>query len=105
MRKLQSGDPVIVIAGKHKGKVSSIEKVVEQTRRDGSKRLMVIVNDVNVVKKAVKGQGFVEKTLPIDASNVMYYLEKDQKATRVAVEIGKDGKKSRMSVVGKTTIG
>jgi ribosomal protein L24 len=45
MKKLRKGDPVIVIAGKLKGSVSSIESV------DGD---MVTVKDVNVVKKAVK---------------------------------------------------
>jgi len=29
MKKLRSGDPIMVIAGKYKGKISSIEKIDE----------------------------------------------------------------------------
>jgi hypothetical protein len=44
---------------------------------------MVTVKDVNVVKKAVKGQGFVKKTLPLHVSNVAYYLADQKKATKI----------------------
>jgi large subunit ribosomal protein L24 len=67
MKKIQKGDPVKVIAGKFKGKISKIVSV------DGD---LVIVDGVNVMKKAVKGQGFVDKIKPIHVSNVMYHDEK-----------------------------
>lgn len=86
MKNLRKGDPVIVISGKHKGSVSSIEAI------DGD---MVTVKDVNVVKKAVKGQGFVKKTLPIHVSNVAYYLASEKRATKIGVEVKKDWKKVR----------
>ncbi len=86
MKRLRTWDPVIVIAGKHKGKISTIEAI------DGN---FVIVKDVNVVKKAVKWQGFVKKTLAIDISNIMYYLAKEKKACKIKIEINKDGKKIR----------
>ncbi len=86
MKKLRKGDPVIVIAGKHKGSVSSIESIDWE---------MVTVKDVNVVKKAVKWQWFVKKTLPIHISNVSYYLADEKKATKIAVEVNKDWKKIR----------
>lgn len=86
MKKLRKGDPVIVVAGKAKGSISVIEAV------DGE---MVTVKDVNVMKKAVKGQGFVKKTLPLHISNVAYYLADEKKATKIAVELTKDGKKVR----------
>ncbi len=47
MKKLKSGDPVKVIAGKFKGKTSKIVSV------DGD---LVIVDGINVMKKAVKGK-------------------------------------------------
>lgn len=50
MKKLRKGDPIIVIAGKNKWKISSIESIQED---------YVVVKDVNVVKKAVKGQWFL----------------------------------------------
>lgn len=86
MKKLRKGDPAIVIAGKAKGTVSVIEAV------DGD---MVTLKDVNVIKKAVKGQGFVKKTLPLHISNVAYYLADEKKPTKIAVELTKDGKKVR----------
>lgn len=93
MKKLRKGDPVIVIAGKAKGSVSVIEVL------DGE---MVTVKDVNVVKKAVKGQGFVKKTLPLHISNVAYYLADQKKATKIGVELTKEGKKVRKAkVTGK----
>lgn len=93
MKKLRKGDPVIVIAGKAKGSISVIEAL------DGD---MVFVKDVNVVKKAVKGQGFVKKTLPIHISNVAYYLADQKKATKIGVELTKEGKKVRKAkVTGK----
>jgi len=71
---------VIVIAGKHKGKVSTVEKVQEDK---------LFLKGVNEVKKAVKGKGFQTKTLPIHVSNCMYYHEKEQKGSRIAVKIDK----------------
>ncbi|HRU49993.1 MAG TPA: 50S ribosomal protein L24 [Candidatus Absconditabacterales bacterium] len=95
MKKLRAGDPVIVIAGKHKGKISTIEKVHGDH---------VIVKDVNVAKKAMKGQGFVKKTLPIHISNVMYYLEKEKKASKIKIEITSNGKKIRKAKKGDIKI-
>ena len=93
MKKLRKGDPVIVVAGKAKGSVSVIEAV------DGE---MVTVKDVNVMKKAVKGQGFVKKTLPLHISNVAYYLADQKKATKIGIELTKEGKKVRKAkVTGK----
>ena len=45
MKKIKAGDDVIVIAGKFKGKTSTVESV------KGDK---VVVKGVNVMKKAVK---------------------------------------------------
>ena len=93
MKKLRKGDPVIVIAWKSKGSVSVIEAL------DGD---MVTVKDVNVVKKAVKGQGFVKKALPLHVSNVAYYLADQKKATKIWLEITKEGRKVRKAkVTGK----
>ncbi len=86
MKKLRSGDPIMVIAGKYKGKVSSIEKVDEDKVR---------VKEVNEVKRAMKGKGFVKKHLPIHLSNVMYYDEASKKPSKVKIATNKEGKKVR----------
>ncbi|HOG15033.1 MAG TPA: 50S ribosomal protein L24 [Candidatus Absconditabacterales bacterium] len=95
MKKLKSGDPVIVISGKYKGKISTIEKI------DGD---YAIVKNINVVKKAMKGKGFIKKTLPIHISNIMYYLEKEKKASKIRIEITSDGKKIRKTKKGDIKI-
>ncbi len=95
MKKLRTWDPVIVITGKHKWKISTIEKIDWDS---------VIVKDVNVVKKAVKGQWFVKKTLPINISNIMYYMNKEKQATKIKIEVNKDGKRVRKSTKLNTEI-
>ncbi|AHB40856.1 TPA: 50S ribosomal protein L24 [Patescibacteria group bacterium] len=86
MKKLRSGDPIIVIAGKYKGKVSSIEKIDEDK---------VWVKEINEVKRAMKGKGFIKKHLPIHISNVMYYDEATKKPSKVQISTTKEGKKIR----------
>jgi len=66
-----------MIAGKYKGKISTIHKFVGDDR--------VLVKGINEVKKAMKGKGFIKKTLPVHISNVMYYVEDKKKATRIKV--------------------
>lgn len=94
MKKLKSGDPVKVIAGKFKGKTSKIVSV------DGD---MVIVDNVNVMKKAVKGKGFVDKIKPIHVSNVMYVDEKGQ-TSRVGIATNDKWQNVRVLKKSKKTI-
>lgn len=82
---------VIVIAGKFKGTIAPIVAVDHDND-------MVYVKGVNIVKRATKGKGFVDKHKPIHKSNVMYYLESEQKATRIKIVTDADGKKQRASV-------
>lgn len=106
MKKLHAGDPVIVIAGKHKGKISTIDKIDENiVNSKGVKKINVYVKGVNEAKKAQKGQWFITKILPLDISNVMYYNEKDKTASRIGISVDKKtGKKSRMIKKTKTVI-
>mgnify|MGYP003613034306 CR=1 FL=1 len=76
----------MVIAGKYKGKVSSIEKVEEEK---------VWVKGINEVKRAMKGKGFVKKHLPIHISNVMFYDEASKKPSKVKIATNKEGKRIR----------
>ena len=56
----------------------------------------------NIVKKAVKGQGFVEKRVPIHISNVMYYCEKCKKGVRIKVKIEDvDGKRIKKRICAR----
>jgi len=87
MKKLRSWDPVIMIAGKYKGKTSTIQNFVDDN--------LIIVKWINEVKKAVKGKGFIKKTLPVHVSNVMYYVEDKKKASKIKIITDKKWKKTR----------
>ena len=58
----------------------------------------MVVQGVNVVKRAKKGQGYVEKTLPIHASNVMYYDTEKKVVSRIKIVEDKNGKRKRQVV-------
>ena len=91
----KTGDKVVVITGKDKGKEGTITKTLRAENK-------VIVEGINVVKKHVKPQGnqpgsIVEVEAPIHASNVMIIDPKTKKGTRIGHEIDKKGKKIRVS--------
>ena len=93
--KLKTGDKVVVIAGKDKGKEGTITKTLRAENK-------VVVEGVNVAKKHVKGNGqqagsINEVEAPIHASNVMIVDPKTNKPTRIGHKIDKDGKKIRIS--------
>ena len=101
--KLKKGDKVIVIAGKEKGKESTIVRVLP-------KENMVVLDGLNMVKRhrratsGSKGGQIVEKVMPIHASNVMLVDPKGGKPTRIKIERSKDGERSRVAVKSKQTI-
>ena len=91
----KTGDRVIVVSGKDKGKQGNVKSVNLQ---DGT----ILVDGVNVVTKAQKAnpmagiQGGLNKIAkPIDASKVMVCCLSCEKATRVG-HVVKDGKKVRV---------
>ena len=87
--KLKTGDKVVVIAGKDKGKEGKIVAVDKKNNR-------VMVEGVNMVSKHTKPNaqnqqgGIVHQEGPIDASNVMY-IHKGT-ATRVGFKMDGDKK-------------
>ena len=91
--KLKTGDKVVVIAGKDKGKEGKILKIDRKKSR-------VVVEGVNMVSKHQKPNaanqqgGIIKKEGFIDASNVMYLL--NGKATRIGAKI-ENGKKVRIA--------
>ena len=91
----KTGDKVIVISGKDKGKEGKITNVLRKENR-------VVVEGINVVKKHVKGNGqtagsITEVEAPIHASNVMIIDPKTKKPTRIGHKVNKDGKKIRVT--------
>jgi large subunit ribosomal protein L24 len=94
MQKIRKGDQVVVIAGRDKGKRGTVLRRVDDEH--------LLVEGINVVKKnqrpnPMKGLtgGIVDKTLPIDRSNVMLLNPATGKGDRVGIRTLEDGKKVR----------
>ena len=95
--KLKKGDKVVVIAGKERGKTSTIVRVLP-------KENLVILDGINLSKRHRrpsarnrKGQ-IVDRAMPLHASNVMMLDPKSGKGTRIKIVRGKDGSRGRMAV-------
>ena len=94
MNKIRKGDHVIVLAGRDKGKRGTVARRVDDSH--------LVVEGVNVVKKHVKPNpmkgttgGVIDKTMPVDVSNVMLFNPATNKGDRVGVKVV-DGKKVRV---------
>ncbi len=95
MQKIRKGDEVIVIAGRDKGKRGTVSQRVDDR--------LLLVDGVNVVKKHVKPNpmrgipgGIVDKSMPIDQSNVMVFNPASGKGDRVGFKVLEDGRKVRV---------
>ena len=94
MQRIRKGDQVVVIAGRDKGTKGTVLSRVDERH--------VIVEGVNVGKKAVRPNpalgiegGLIDKTMPIDQSNVMLVNPETGKGDRVGFKIV-DGKTVRV---------
>ena len=95
MNKIRKGDQVIVTTGRDKGKRGTVAQRVDEER--------LLVEGVNFAKKHVKPNplkgttgGVVDKTMPIQQSNVAIYNAATGKADRVGIKLLADGKKVRV---------
>jgi large subunit ribosomal protein L24 len=95
MNKIRKGDQVIVTTGRDKGKRGTVAERIDEQK--------VIVEGINVVKKHVKPNplkgttgGVVDKTMPIQQSNIALFNPSTGKADRVGFKILADGKKVRV---------
>lgn len=93
MRKIRSGDTVLVTSGRNKGQQGKVRiNIIERDR--------VVIEGVNIVKKHIKPgrarqAGIVEVEAPLHVSNVMLICPSCKEATRVGVRTGDDGKNVR----------
>jgi len=95
MNKIRKGDQVIVLTGRDKGKRGTVTLRVDEDH--------IVVEGVNVVKKHVKPNpmkgttgGVIDKTMPINQSNVAIFNAATGKADRVGIKVLEDGKKLRV---------
>lgn len=102
MIRIKKGDTVKILSGNNRGKTGEVLTVL-------TKNSKLIVKNINVVKKHLKASksnphgGIADKTLPIDASNVMLVCPKCSKPTRVRC-ISKDGSKVKTCTKCKGSI-
>ena len=93
--KIKSGDEVIVVAGRSKGKRGEVTKVL--TDRD-----RVLVKGVNMVRRHTKASaqssgGILEKEASIHISNVSLIDPSTGKPTKVGYKTQDKGKKVRVA--------
>ncbi|HLS88358.1 MAG TPA: 50S ribosomal protein L24 [Sphingobacteriaceae bacterium] len=102
--KIRTGDTVLVLTGKDRGKQGKVQKVLPRENR-------VIVEGVNIVKKHQRPTremmqgGIVEQPAPLHISNVMLVCRRCNKPTRVAKKKMQDGSYRRACKRCGETIG
>jgi len=96
--RIKTDDQVVVISGKDRGKRGKVLRV-------DPKKDKVFVEGLNIIKRHQRPQqtaggqtagGVIEREGPIHVSNVMLIDPKDDKPTRVGIEIV-DGKRLRIA--------
>ena len=98
LARLRTGDEVVVISGKDKGKKGKVLRLTDDGR--------VVVEQVNLIKRHMRPTpkspqgGILEKEAPIFASKVMPIDPKTGKGTRVKVGKGDKGQKIRLGKSG-----
>jgi large subunit ribosomal protein L24 len=93
--RIHKDDKVMVIAGKDKGKIGKVLKILRNKDR-------ILVEKVNVAKRHVRPNpyrqqpgGIIEKEMPLHVSNVMVVCDACAKPTKVGYRYTEDGKKVR----------
>jgi large subunit ribosomal protein L24 len=93
--RLRVKDKVMVVAGKDKGKIGTIKSI-------DKKKEQVIVEQVNMVKRHVRGNpyagksgGIQDKEAPIHISNVALMCDSCTRQARVGYRYTDDGRKMR----------
>ena len=93
MRKIRSGDTVLVTSGRNKDQQGKVRlNLIERDR--------VVIEGVNIVKKHIKRgrarqAGIVEVEAALHVSNVMLICPTCKQPTRVGVRQDADGKNAR----------
>ena len=100
--KIRKGDRVKVIAGRSKGKVGDVLRVLATDQR-------VVVSGVNVIKRHTKPSrtdsgGIIEREAAIHVSNVALLDPKTDKPTKIGFKFLEDGRKVRFARASGETI-
>ena len=93
--KIKTGDRVVVLTGRDKGKRGEVVAVMPKESR-------ALVRGVNIVRRhqrqtASQEGGIISKEAPLHLSNLAYADPKDGKPTRVGFKVLDDGRKVRFA--------
>jgi large subunit ribosomal protein L24 len=93
--KIRKGDRVKIIAGRSKGKIGDVLRVIAADER-------VVVSGVNVIKRHTKPSrteqgGIIEREAAIHVSNVALLDPKTDKPTKIGFKFLEDGRKVRFA--------
>ncbi len=93
--KIKKGDRVIVTAGRDKGKIGEVLKILTKDNR-------AVVQGINIFKRhkrptQASAGGIVEKETAIHISNLSHIDPKDDKPTRVGYKFLEGGSKVRFA--------
>ena len=95
LARIKKNDTVMIIAGKERGKIGKVLRVLTRDNR-------AIVERLNMVRRHMKPRGpqspggIMEKEAPIHLSNIMPMCDKCNAPVRVGVRRLDDGSKSRL---------
>lgn len=93
MRKIRTGDEVLVTSGRNKGQRGLVRvNLIDRDR--------IVIEGVNIVKKHIKRgrarqAGIVEVEAPLHVSNVRLICPNCKQSTRVGIRADADGKNER----------
>jgi large subunit ribosomal protein L24 len=91
---IKRNDKVMVIAGKEKGKIGTVLKVIPQNERAVVEKLNIVKRHTRPGGKSAQG-GIIEKEASIHISNLMLVCGKCAEQARVGKKVLEDGSKVR----------
>jgi large subunit ribosomal protein L24 len=100
---IRTGDTVLVIAGKEKGKRGRVERVIVSRNRIVGEGINTVTRHVRA-RPGVRQAGRVQQEAPIHVSNVMLVCTKCNEPTRVRINYLEDGRRVRVCLQCKETI-
>lgn len=91
--RIKKGDRVVLLAGKDKGKLGEVLRVMPKEKR-------VLVSGVNMIRRHTRPSqtgpgGIEEREASVHVSNVAHIDPKDDKPTRVGFKLIEGGRKVR----------
>jgi large subunit ribosomal protein L24 len=91
---IRKNDKVMVIAGREKGKIGTVLKVIPRKDRAVVEKLNMVKRHTRAGGKSAQG-GIIEKESPIHVSNLMLVCGKCAEPARVGKKVLEDGSKVR----------